>query len=75
MEAKKFIGKVLPDGHLSLPEDTAKRIGTIFEVILLPINSTDIYSFTEKIAQEKGFEHLDEKSIEKVIHESRGIKN
>ena len=22
---KKFIGKVLPDGHLSLPEDTAKR--------------------------------------------------
>lgn len=22
--ARRFIGKVLPDGHLSLPEDTAK---------------------------------------------------
>jgi len=75
MEAKKFIGKVLPDGHLSLPEDTARRIGAIFEVILLPINSVDIYSFAEKIAQEKGFERLDERSIEKIIHESRGIKN
>lgn len=75
MEAKKFIGKVLPDGHLSLPEDTATRIGTIFEVILLPINSTDIYSFAEKIAQEKGFKPLDEKSIENIIHESRGLKN
>jgi len=75
MEAKKFIGKVLPDGHLSLPEDTAKRIGAIFEVILLPVNSIDIYSFAEKIAQEKGLEQLDEKSIEKIIHESRGIKN
>ena len=25
MEAKKFIGKVLPDGHLSLPEEEAKE--------------------------------------------------
>ena len=26
MEAKKYIGKVLSDGHLSLPKDTAKNI-------------------------------------------------
>ncbi len=23
--ARKYVGKVLPDGHLSLPEDTAKE--------------------------------------------------
>ena len=57
MEAKKYIGKVLEDGHLSLPAETAKQTGTIFEVILLPINQTDVYSFKERIADEKGFSH------------------
>ena len=55
MEAKRFISKVLPDGHLSLPEDTAKNIGQLFEVILFPLEETDIYSYTEILAKEKGF--------------------
>ena len=73
MEAKKFIGKVLPDGQLSLPEDIAKQVGEVFEVILLPVNQTDIYSFTEKVREEKGFSQYNEKDIEKIIHESRGV--
>ena len=33
----KFIGKVLPDGHLSIPEDVAKDTGSEFEVFLTPV--------------------------------------
>lgn len=35
--ARRFIGKVLPDGHLSLPEDAAKEIGSVFDVLLMPV--------------------------------------
>lgn len=34
----KFIGKVLPDGHLSIPEDIAKDMGSEFEVLLTPVD-------------------------------------
>jgi hypothetical protein len=74
MEAKKFISKVLPDGHLSLPEDTAKEVGKIFEVILIPLEEAEIYSYAETLAKEKGFSKFTEKDIERIIHESRGIK-
>jgi len=74
MEAKKFIGKVLPDGQLSLPEEISKQIGKVFEVILLPIGQTEIYSYTEQIAREKGISQYNEADIEKIIHESRGVK-
>jgi len=73
MEAKKYIGKVLPDGHLSLPEDTSRLVGMIFEVILLPLSRTEIYSFTQKVAEEKGLSNYTEYDIEKIIHESRGM--
>ncbi len=74
MKANKFIGKVLEDGHLSLPDEIAKQIGKLFEVILLPMNQGDIYSYSETIAKEKGFSQYTEKDIEKIIHESRGIQ-
>lgn len=74
MEAKKFISIVLPDGHLFLPEDTAQNIGKTYEVILLPLEGAEIYSYTETLAVEKKFSKLTEKDIEKIIHESRGIK-
>lgn len=75
MEAIRYLGKVLSDGHLSLPDDTAKQKGKMFEVILLPFNQIDIYSFTEKLADEKGFSKYTEKDIERIIHESRGLKD
>lgn len=74
MEVKKFISKVLPDGHLSLPEDTAKDIGKVFEVILIPLEEVEVYSYAETLAKEKGFSTLTEGDIERIIHESRGIR-
>ncbi len=73
MKAQKFIGKVLPDGHLSLPKDIAKK-GEVFEVILIPFKEAEIHSYAENLAEEKGFSKLTEKDIEKIIHESRGIE-
>lgn len=74
MEAKKFIGKVLPDGHLSLPEETAKEVGKIFEVILIPLEEAEIYPYAETLAKERGFSKLTEEEVERIIHESRGIR-
>lgn len=70
---RRFIGKVLPDGHLSLPEDAAKEIGNVFDVVLIPVEVPDIYSYAESLAKEKGFSDLTEQDIEKIIHGSRGI--
>jgi len=55
MEARKFISKVLPDGHLSLPEDAAKDVGKIFEVILIPFEEADIFSYAENLAEKRDF--------------------
>ena len=74
MEIKKFIGKILPDGHLSLPANASEEIGKIYEVILIPVMEADIYSYTETLAEEKGFSILTEAEIEKIIHESRGVR-
>lgn len=74
MEAKKFISKVLPDGHLSLPEDTAKEVGKVFEVILIPLEEAEIYSYAESLAKDKNFSKLGEEDIERIIHESRGVR-
>ena len=71
---KRFIGKVLPDGHLSLPEETAKEVGSVFDVVLMPVENPEIYSFAESLAQEKGFSSFTEEDVERIIHESRGIR-
>jgi len=72
--AKRFIGKVLPDGHLSLPDETAKEIGSVFDVVLMPVEGAEVYSFAESLAKEKGFITFTEEDIERIIHESRGIQ-
>ena len=72
--ARRFIGKVLPDGHLSLSEDAAKEVGSVFEVVLMSVEEPDIYGYAESIAKEKGFSDLSEQDIERIIHESRGIR-
>jgi len=73
-ETIRFIGKVLPDGHLSLPENAAKQVGSVFEVILHPAGDADIYGYAEALAKEKGFKELTIDDVEKVIHESRGVR-
>ena len=72
--AKRFIGRVLPDGHLSLPEDTAKEVGSVFDVVLMPVEEPDIYGYAESMAKEKGFADLTEQDIERIIHESRSVR-
>jgi hypothetical protein len=72
--AKRFIGKVLPDGHLSLPDETAKEVGSVYDVVLMPVEGAGIYSFAESLAREKGFITFTEEDIEKIIHKSRGIR-
>lgn len=72
--ARRFIGKVLPDGHLSLPEDAAKEVGNVFDVVLMPVEEPDIYSYAKSIAIEKGFAERTEQDIEQIIHDSRGIR-
>ena len=71
---KRFIGKVLPDGHLSLPDDTAKEVGSVFDVVLMPVDEPEIYSFAESLAREKGFINFTEEDVDRIIHESRGIR-
>jgi hypothetical protein len=71
--ARRFIGKVLPDGHLSLQEDAAKEVGSVFEVLLMPVEEPDIYGYAEMIAKEKGFADITEQDIERIIHESRKV--
>jgi len=71
--AMRFIGKVLPDGHLSLPEDAAKEVGSVFEVLLMPVEEQDIYSYTKMLAKEKGLADLSEHDLDKIIHEARGF--
>ncbi|MCX5885279.1 MAG: hypothetical protein NT096_05140 [Proteobacteria bacterium] len=70
---RRFIGRVLPDGHLSLPDDAAKEVGKVFDVMLIPVEESEIYSYAESLAEGKGFNKLTEEDIEKIIHESRGI--
>jgi hypothetical protein len=74
MEIRKFIGKILPDGHLSLPANASEEIGKVYEVILIPMEETEIYSYAETLAKEKDFPMLTEAEIEKIIHESRGVR-
>jgi hypothetical protein len=74
MEARRFIGEVLQDGHLSLPSDTAREVGKQFEVILLPLEEAGIEAYAEKLAQEKGFAGLTEEDVARIIHESRGVR-
>lgn len=47
--ARKYVGKVLPDGHLSLPEDTVKEVGSVFEVVLIPLEETLIYTVMQSL--------------------------
>ena len=70
---RRFLGKVLPDGHLSLPEDAAQEVGKEYEVLLLPASGDGIYEYAEQLAREKGFADLTQADIERIIHESRGV--
>jgi len=76
----KFIGKVLPDGHLSIPEDVAKDTGSEFEVLLTPVNDIKklVSLYLEGRLERKGrFEDikLDAERIAAAIKKTFGTDN
>ncbi|MFH1097998.1 MAG: hypothetical protein V1749_10950 [Candidatus Desantisbacteria bacterium] len=72
MEAVRYMGKI-DDGHLSLPDIKMASKGKKSEMILFSLEK-NIYSFTERVAKENGFSNYSEEDIEKIIHESRGVR-
>ena len=51
-----------------------KEVGSVFDVVLMPVEEPDIYGYAESMAKEKGFVDLTEQDIERIIHESRGVR-
>ena len=74
MQATRIISKVLPNGSIALPKEFSKKVGEVYEVILIPMNETDIYNYSEGIAKKKKIPRLTEQALEKIIHTSRGVK-
>ncbi len=48
--------------------------GSKVEVIILPSEEKDIFSYTDEIVKKKGFKPMSMKEIEKIVHEVRGIR-
>lgn len=76
----KFIGKVLPGGHLSLPADLAAETGQEFEVTVRPLDETyeTISRYLEgKIEKTGSFEDiaLPAEKIRKAVESAFGTTN
>ncbi|OGW40458.1 MAG: hypothetical protein A2Y97_04305 [Nitrospirae bacterium RBG_13_39_12] len=73
----KFIGKVLPDGHLSIPDEVSKDAGREFEVTLSPVDDIKnlILLYLEGRLEKSGrFEDitLNSSEIEQAIKDTFG---
>lgn len=72
MSNKTFIGRILPDGHLSLPEEAAKDIGKSFQVTLVPLDELpDASDWVGRLAEIHHLGHLTEEDVEKIIQDVR----
>ena len=76
----RFIGKVLPDGHLSLPADLALEKGQEFEVTVRPLDETyeTVSRYLEgKIEKTGSFEDitLPAEKIRKAVETAFGTTN
>ena len=76
----RFIGKVLPDGHLSVPEEVAKDTGSEFEVLLTPVDDIKrlISLYLEGRLERKGSIidiKLDAERIAEAIKKTFGTDN
>lgn len=76
----KFIGKVLPDGHLSIPEELAKDTAKEFEVVMTPIDSIKktISLYLKGLIDKKGTLKdisLDSEKIEEAAIKAFGTTN
>ena len=72
MSNKTFIGRVLPDGHLSLPPEASQEVGKTFKVTLVPLDELpDASKWVGRLAELKGLGHLTEEDVQKAIEEVR----
>lgn len=76
----RFIGKVLPDGHLSIPDEVAKSSVKEFEVTMAPVNhvKVTIVQYLENSIEKKGKLadiSLDSDAIEKAVKIAFGTAN
>ena len=80
-KAYKFIGKVLPDGHLSIPAEIARdTAGKEFEVLMTPIDDikSSISLYLEGRLEKKGCIKdlsLDSAKIEDAVKKAFGTTN
>ena len=73
----KFIGKVLPDGHLSIPNEVTKDTCKVFEVTMKPIDDIKkaISLYLERHFDKKGKMKdikLDLENIENAVKKAFG---
>jgi hypothetical protein len=69
---KTFVGRVLQDGHLSLPEEVAKDVGKTFKVTLVPLDDLpDASQWIGRLAELKGLGNLSEEDVRKAIDDVR----
>ena len=72
MPNKMFIGRVLPDGHLSLPDEQAKDVGKTYKVTLVPMDDLpDASDWVGRLAEIEGLGHLTEEDVQKTIEDVR----
>jgi len=48
--------------------------GSKVEVIILPSEEKDIFSYTDELVKKKGIKPMSMKEIEKIVHEVRGVR-
>lgn len=71
MSNRTFIGRVLPDGHLSLPEEASKEVGKAFKVTLVPLDELDASKWVGRLAEIKGLGHLTDEDVREAVDEVR----
>jgi hypothetical protein len=48
--------------------------GSKVEVIILPSEEKDIFSYTDEILKKKGIKPMSMEEIERIVHEVRGVR-
>jgi hypothetical protein len=73
MKAIRYTGRVLADGHLTLPPEAAQT-GREYEVILLPSPADDILAYSHALAEAKGCARYTDEDIERIVHAVRAAQ-
>ncbi len=73
MDPIRYIAKVLPDGHLPLPEPARSEAGNMFEVILMPLSpGPEVYNRIEEIVAARKIVHFSLDELAAVVAKVRG---